>query len=166
MHRRQPREQREDAGHRAEVAAPDALALAVQVSDRNGGDGRSAEALATRRLEEERRAARKHAYAKASDPSGIVTTPDEIEAHRHVIECLAGIVPAERVQLVDRKSYCNIALDGDPRRAVVRLRFTDYVLKVGLFDTPTEDQVEIAKVEDIRRLTDRIQASARGRLEQ
>jgi hypothetical protein len=43
VHRRDAREQGEDAGDRAEVAAPDALALAVEPADGDGGDRRAAE---------------------------------------------------------------------------------------------------------------------------
>jgi hypothetical protein len=43
MHRRDARQQAEDAGDRAQVAAPDALALAIHPADADGGDGGTAE---------------------------------------------------------------------------------------------------------------------------
>ena len=53
----------------------------------------------------------------------VETTPEELEAFEVVKRILSGSVGLERIVLHDLPSYCNINLDGESRKNIVRLEF-------------------------------------------
>lgn len=93
--------------------------------------------------------------------SGIVTTPEEIEAFYIIKSLLVGVVDSERVTMRDAQSYCAILLDDNNRKPLCRLHFNGKQWRVGLFDGDNrDDRVNIDKLDDILPLGDRIRATA------
>ena len=93
--------------------------------------------------------------------SGIVTTPEEIEALYIIKSLLVGVVDSERVTMRDAQSYCAILLDDNNRKPLCRLHFNGKQWRVGLFDGDNrDDRVNIDKLDDILPLGDRIRATA------
>lgn len=93
--------------------------------------------------------------------SGIVTTPEEIEAWYIIKSLLVGVVDSERVTMRDAQSYCAILLDDNNRKPLCRLHFNGKQWRVGLFDGDNrDDRINIEKLDDILPLGDRIRATA------
>lgn len=100
--------------------------------------------------------------AEEKAASGIVTTPEEIEAWYIIKSLLVGVVDSERVTMRDAQSYCAILLDDNNRKPLCRLHFNGKQWRVGLFDGDNrDDRVNIDKLDDILPLGDRIRATAR-----
>lgn len=93
--------------------------------------------------------------------SGIVTTPEEIEAWYIIKSLLVGVVDSERVTMRDAQSYCAILLDDNNRKPLCCLHFNGKQWRVGLFDgDKRDDRINIDKLDDILLLGDRIRATA------
>ena len=90
----------------------------------------------------------------------IITTEEEKEAYYLVKSLLVGTVAPERVCIKDTMSYCNILMDGKVTKQLCRLYFNSKQWRVGLFDQGEETKVDIATLDDILTLADRIRATA------
>lgn len=102
------------------------------------------------------------APAEDKTASGIVTTPEEIEAWYLIKSLLVGVVDSERVTMRDAQSYCAILLDDNNRKPLCRLHFNGKQWRVGLFDGDNrDDRVNIDRLDDILPLGERIRATAR-----
>jgi hypothetical protein len=53
--------------------------------------------------------------------NGIVTTELELETYRVIQSICCEIVPASRITIADRKQYCNIVLDNNSHKIIVRI---------------------------------------------
>lgn len=99
--------------------------------------------------------------AEEKQASGIVTTPEEIEAWYIIKSLLVGVVDSKRVTMRDAQSYCAILLDDNNRKPLCRLHFNGKQWRVGLFDGDNrDDRINIEKLDDILPLGDRIRATA------
>ena len=87
----------------------------------------------------------------SSSGDGIVTTEDELEAHRIIRAIGAKVVDVSRIVMRDAKSYCAILMDDNNRRPICRLSFNSSANKsVTIFDSEKNEQkFKIDKVEDI-----------------
>lgn len=92
----------------------------------------------------------------------IVTTEEEREAYNIVRAILRAVVDPKRIAMRDAKSYCAILLDDNNRKPLARLHFNAQSKKyIGVFTQKIEDRVEIAELEDIFKLAERLMATAR-----
>ena len=94
------------------------------------------------------------------DPK-IVTTEEEIEGYYIVKAILREFVDVRRIVHRDQQSYFGILLDDNNRKPLCRLHFNAASKKyVGLFDKEkNEERVEIASVDDIYGLAERIRTT-------
>jgi len=81
--------------------------------------------------------------------NGIVTTDEEIEAHRIVRAIGAEHVDPERITMRDAKSYCAILLDDNNRRPICRLFFGKSKKSVSIFVPDNETKVDILRIYDM-----------------
>jgi predicted type IV restriction endonuclease len=91
----------------------------------------------------------------------VITTEEELQALYIVKAILNGVIELKRITLRDRQTYCNILLDDNGRKPILRLRFGNSQKSVGLFDNPerSETPVVIGSLDEIYQLTDRIKAT-------
>ena len=90
---------------------------------------------------------------------GIITTEEELAAHRVITAIVCDIISAERVSLRDSKSYCAIIIDNNSRKPLARLHFNRSQKYVGTFDaTKKETRHPIADIQDIYSFRDALRA--------
>lgn len=87
---------------------------------------------------------------------GIVTTEEELEAHRIVKAIGSEVVDPSRITMRDAKSYCAILLNDNNRRTICRLHFGKRRLAVSIFEPSGENRVDIASVSDFYKHKDAI----------
>ena len=88
--------------------------------------------------------------------SGIVTTEEEWQAFYAVKAIASQQVPSDRIGIRDTRTYCNVVLDGSPRKAICRFWFNRSRKYIGLFDGDGEERVSIDSIDDIFGYADRI----------
>ena len=94
------------------------------------------------------------------EETGVVTTDEEKEGFLIVRAIAAEIIPAEKVEMRDAKSYCAILFEDNNRKPIVRLFFNNPEKKaVMFFDKDLEEKVPIAQVQDIYQFKVRILAT-------
>jgi len=87
-----------------------------------------------------------HESAFGAD-TGIVTTPEEVDAYNICKAIASEIVSPDRIVMRDAKSYCAILFDDNNRKPIVRLFFNNLEkLSVVFFDGSQEEKVGIDKV--------------------
>lgn len=84
-----------------------------------------------------------------TDSDGIVTTPDELEAHRIIRAIGAEFVNPDRIAIRDAKSYCAILLDNNNRRPICRLHFNKTKMSITIFTPDNSDRHDINNILDI-----------------
>lgn len=103
--------------------------------------------------------------AEVDDPildTGIVTTPEELQAFQIIRAIGCTEVPVEDITMRDSKSYCAILYRDNNRKTIVRLHFTDRSMRIGLLaEDKTETLQSINGLEDIYRFSDEIRARLR-----
>lgn len=91
---------------------------------------------------------------------GIETTQEEVDAFNIVRAIARQVVDIERIALRDAKSYCNVLLDDNNRKPIVRLHFNGANLYISYFKIVdgqrVEEKVAIETVDDIYNYTDAI----------
>ena len=104
------------------------------------------------------------AESKQDKDPKVVTTEEELEGYYIVKAILRELVDVRRIVHRDQQSYFGILLDDNNRRPLCRLHFNAASKKyVGLFDKDrSEERVEIASVDDIYGLAERIRTTAMG----
>jgi len=91
--------------------------------------------------------------------SQIVTTNEELQGYAIVKELLAGIVDEGRIVLKDTINYCNVLLDGQPTRPIVRFRFDSKNKRIEIRDEDNRDHTYPVKgVDGIREHTEELRA--------
>ncbi len=91
--------------------------------------------------------------------SGIVTTEEEWQAFYAVKAIGSQQVPSSRIGIRDARSYCNVVLDGSPRKPICRFWFDRSQKYIGLFDIDAMERVPIDSIDDIFRYADRIKGA-------
>ncbi|MGB0525507.1 MAG: hypothetical protein ACPGJS_21200 [Flammeovirgaceae bacterium] len=111
--------------------------------------------------EEPSEAAAAETLEAASDPNGIVTTEEELEAFNIIKAILRKEVALDRIFSRDTKSYFGVLLDDNNRKPICRLHFNSSNKKyLGLFtEAKKEEKVLIEKLEDIYEHADRLRAT-------
>lgn len=87
---------------------------------------------------------------------GIVTTEEEIEAHKIIQAIGAEIIDVDRIVMRDSKTYCAILMDDNNRKPITRLYFLKTKMSIVIFYDSQEERVEIEKVSDIYTYKDKI----------
>lgn len=96
----------------------------------------------------------------------IVTTEEEVEAHRMIQALLTGLVEPARVVMRDSKSYCAVLFDDNNRRPIARLHFNTAKKSMSLFDRlKHEERVAIDTLSDINKYGDRLRDVVRAYLD-
>lgn len=92
-----------------------------------------------------------------TDQSEVETTAEELDAFAMIKAILRRHVSASRITLRDAKSYAAILLDDNNRKPLARLWFNLKSKRyVGLFENKLEVKVEIAEIDEIYALEDRL----------
>jgi predicted type IV restriction endonuclease len=90
----------------------------------------------------------------------VVTTDEEVEAHRIVRAIVCGEVAVSRVVLRDNKTYCGVLLDDNNRKPIARLWLNRSRKYLGLFDeNKVETRIPIDDVADIYRHAEHLRAT-------
>ncbi|MCV9934487.1 type I restriction enzyme HsdR N-terminal domain-containing protein [Flavobacterium sp. LS1R47] len=80
----------------------------------------------------------------------IITTEEELEAHKIVVAILRRILPTNRIIHRDTQSYFGILLDDNNRKPLCRLHLNSAKKYIGLFnDNKTEIKQPIESIDDI-----------------
>lgn len=87
--------------------------------------------------------------APVIDSSGIVTTDEEMEAHRIVQAIGAELTDPARIVIRDAKSYCAILFDDNNRRPICRLHFGKNKMSIAIFAPDNEAKFDINTVRDL-----------------
>lgn len=94
----------------------------------------------------------------------IETTQDEIEGFHIVKALLREVMASKRIALRDAQSYCNILLDNNKYKPLMRMYFNTPNKSIGLFDAskkpPAEEKIKIESLEDIYKHAERLKATA------
>ena len=101
---------------------------------------------------------------QASEPDdGIITTEEELEAHRIVRAILAADIDPERIAWRDQKSYFSVLLDDNNRRPLLRCHLNSETVKyLTLFLEEGPVRQDIDSIVDIYKFAEQIrQAAAR-----
>lgn len=80
---------------------------------------------------------------------GIITTEEEIEAHRIIQAISAEIVDPDKIHMRDAKSYCAILFDDNNRKPICRLYFGKTKMSFGIFLAEGERNIQIEKVSEM-----------------
>lgn len=98
----------------------------------------------------------------SQDSDGIVTTPEEIEAHMIIRAIGCTEVPAEDIVMRDAKSYCAILYKDNNRKSIARLRFTPSMMRLSILDEDKQEtHYELSSVSDIYSYADAIRERIR-----
>lgn len=96
-----------------------------------------------------------------TDERGIITTDDELEGFRIVKAIACAVLPPERVQWRDGKTYFTVLVDNSNRRPLCRLWFNRSQKYIGLFDHSKEETKHpIENLEDIYRFASQLRSTA------
>ncbi len=94
----------------------------------------------------------------------IVTTEEELQGYYIVRGIICAVLDIERVTYRDTQSYFGILLDDNNRRPICRLHFNGKQKYVGVFNMgagdKNEEKIPIANLNEIYKLTERLQATA------
>ncbi len=87
------------------------------------------------------------------------TTDEEEEGFRIIRAIAARDADPTRVHIRDAASYCAILLDNNNRRPLARLYFGEKKKRIGFFKEKIEERIDLDKVEDIYKYSDKILAA-------
>ncbi len=89
---------------------------------------------------------------------GVITTAEEVEAYELVQTLLADMVEPERIVMRDTKSYCNILLDDNRNKIIVRLHFNRQTAKQlrWVYGYHDREQDSISDVNDLAQYADKM----------
>lgn len=92
----------------------------------------------------------------------VVTTEQEWQAYYLVKSLLMGTVDSDRVAIRDAQSYCNVLLDDNRNKPLIRFHFNNPErLRIELIGENKEKSIhDIKKIDDILQFTDNIRAAA------
>ncbi|MEM1396208.1 MAG: type I restriction enzyme HsdR N-terminal domain-containing protein [Pseudomonadota bacterium] len=100
-----------------------------------------------------------------TDDDLIETTDTEIDGFKVIRAIASEIIEPERVFIRDRKSYCEVILENNNLKQILRLLFNNETnLRLQIFDQPNSDRISIAKVPDIYQYKSRVLNAVRRHL--
>lgn len=101
---------------------------------------------------------------ESSDENAIVTTQDELEGLYIIRAICASDVEPSRLTEKDTKSYCNVLLDKNSWKSIVRMHFNGAQKRLEIFDETEPRMVPLESLSGIYQLADRIRAALKIKL--
>jgi hypothetical protein len=107
---------------------------------------------------------------KASDApneeeeTGIVTTKEEFEGLYIIRAICASDIDPSRLSEKDTKSYCNVLIDNNSWKSIVRMYFNGTQKKLEIFDDAEPKMVPLDSLSSIYQLAERIRSALRLKL--
>lgn len=101
---------------------------------------------------------------ESSDENSIVTTQDELEGLYIIRAICASDVEPSRLTEKDTKSYCNVLLDNNSWKSIVRMHFNGAQKRLEIFDEAEPRMVPLDSVSGIYNQADRIRAALKFKL--
>lgn len=101
---------------------------------------------------------------ESSDESMIVTTQDELEGLYIIRAICASDIEPSRLTEKDTKSYCNVLLDNNSWKSIVRMHFNGAQKRLEIFDEAEPRMVPLETLSSIYKLADRIRAALKIKL--
>jgi hypothetical protein len=101
---------------------------------------------------------------REDDGSGIVTTQEELEGLYIIRAICASEIDPSRLNEKDTKNYCNVLLDNNSWKGIVRLYFNGSQKKVEIFDDQEPKMVPIDNPSSIYQYAERVRAALRLKL--
>jgi hypothetical protein len=107
---------------------------------------------------------------KASDApneeeeTGIVTTKEEFEGLYIIRAICASDIDPSRLSEKDTKSYCNVLIDNNSWKSIVRMYFNGTQKKLEIFDDAEPKMVPLESLSSIYQLAERIRSALRLKL--
>lgn len=102
--------------------------------------------------------------ATSEDASGIITTKDEYEGLYIIRAICASEIDPSRLTEKDTKSYCNVLLDNNSWKSIVRMHFNGSQKKLEIFDEAEPRMVPLETLSSIYQLAERVRAALRLKL--
>lgn len=102
--------------------------------------------------------------AESSGDNVIITTQDELEGLYIIRAICASDVEPSRLTEKDTKSYCNVLLDNNSWKSIVRMHFNGAQKRIEIFDEAEPRMVPLESLSGIYQLADRIRAALRIKL--
>lgn len=102
--------------------------------------------------------------AESPDENMIVTTQDELEGLYIIRAICASDVEPSRLTEKDTKSYCNVLLDNNSWKSIVRMHFNGAQKRLEIFDETEPRMVPLDSLSGIYHLADRIRAALKIKL--
>lgn len=101
---------------------------------------------------------------KAIDDGGIITTKDEYEGLYIIRAICASEIDPSRLAEKDTKSYCDVLLDNNSWKSIVRMHFNGPQKKLEIFDDAEPKMVPLESLSAIYQLSERIRSALRLKL--
>jgi len=101
---------------------------------------------------------------ESPDESMIVTTQEELEGLYIIRAICASDIEPSRLTEKDTKSYCNVLLDNNSWKSIVRMHFNGTQKRLEIFDEAEPRMVPLETLSGIYQLADRIRAALRIKL--
>lgn len=102
--------------------------------------------------------------AASNDESGIVTTKEEYEGLYIIRAICASEIDPSRLTEKDTKTYCNVLLDNNSWKSVVRMHFNGSQKKLEIFDDAEPKMVPLESVSSIYQVAERIRSALKLKL--
>lgn len=102
--------------------------------------------------------------AASNDESGIVATKEEYEGLYIIRAICASEIDPSRLTEKDTKTYCNVLLDNNSWKSVVRMHFNGSQKKLEIFDDAEPKMVPLESVSSIYQVAERIRSALKLKL--
>ena len=98
------------------------------------------------------------------EETGIVTTKEEYEGLYIIRAICASEIDPSRLTEKDTKTYCNVLLDNNSWKSIVRMHFNGAQKKLEIFDDADPKMVPLESLSSIYQLAERIRSALRSKL--
>jgi hypothetical protein len=98
------------------------------------------------------------------EETGIVTTKEEYEGLYIIRAICASEIDPSRLTEKDTKTYCNVLLDNNSWKSIVRMHFNGAQKKLEIFDDADPKMVPLESLSNIYQLAERIRSALRSKL--
>ena len=100
----------------------------------------------------------------AAQEEGTEFTEEEREGLYIVRAICSSAIDASRLVEKDTMTYCNILIDGNNRKSILRMHFNGGTKRVEIFDEAEPKFVQVEKMSDIYQQSERIRAALKAKL--
>jgi hypothetical protein len=100
----------------------------------------------------------------ASEGQGIVFSEEEREGLYIVRAICSSEIDPSRLTEKDTQNYCNILLDSNSRKSILRMHFNGGTRRIEIFDEAEPKFVSLEKVSDIYQQSERIKTALKAKL--